>query len=118
MVVAVVSVNTLDGPTAARANSYDDGWQSDWVAHASSLLRSAENQKTRGFVPEIGDSITHSYAFAMWPVGGAGKSESDADVLAATQVPQPAPPPAPAPVKSAPVTSMSGRQARRSRSIR
>ena len=79
-VVAVVSASTLDGPTSARANSYDDGWQSDWVAHASSLLRSAANQKTDGFVLALGDSITHSYAFAVWPVSGAGKTLSDADV--------------------------------------
>lgn len=73
---------TFDGPTAARANSYDDGWQSDWVAHASSLLRTAANQKTNGFVLQIGDSITHSYAFSMWPVSGAGKTSSDVDVTA------------------------------------
>ena len=79
-VVAVVSASTLDGPTSARANSYDDGWQSDWIAHASSLLRSAANQKTDGFVLALGDSITHSYAFAVWPVSGAGKTLSDADV--------------------------------------
>ena len=79
-VVAAVSASTLDGPTAARANSYDDGWQSEWVAHASSLLHSATNQKTGGFVLEIGDSITHTFAFATWPVGGAGKTASDADV--------------------------------------
>ena len=79
-VVAAFSASTLDGPTAARANSYDDGWQSEWVAQASSLLGSAANQKTNGFVLEIGDSITHSFAFAMWPVGGAGNTASDADV--------------------------------------
>ena len=79
-VVATLSANTVDGPTAGRANWYDDAWQSDWIAHASSLLLSATNQKTNGFVLEIGDSITHSYTFAMWPVGGAGKTLSDAAV--------------------------------------
>ena len=78
--VAAVPASTQEGPTAARANAYDDGWQSEWVAHAASLLGSAANQKTNGFVLEIGDSITHSFAFAMWPVSGAGKTASDGDV--------------------------------------
>ena len=85
-VVAAPSANTAEGPTAARANSYDDAWQSNWVAHASSLLRSADNQKTNGFVLQIGDSITHAYPFAMWPRGGAGKTASDTDVTAWARV--------------------------------
>lgn len=85
-VVAALSASTLEGPTAARANSYDDEWQSNWVAHASSLLRNADEQKTNGFVLQIGDSITHSYPFAMWPRGGAGKTASDADVIAWARV--------------------------------
>ena len=52
-VVATVSVSTQDGPTAARANSYDERWQSEWVAHAASLLGSAANQKTNSFVFEV-----------------------------------------------------------------
>ena len=33
--------------------------------------------KTDGFVLEIGDSITHSYAYAMWAVQGEGKTADD-----------------------------------------
>lgn len=61
--------------TAARANSYDDAWQSGWVAHARSLL--ATSGKTDGFVLQIGDSITHSFAYANWPLKGAGKTPQD-----------------------------------------
>ena len=85
LVAAAISVNTADGPTAARANSYDDGWQSEWVGHASALLRSAENSKTNGFVLEIGDSITHSYAFSWWAISGAGKTAADAEATSWTR---------------------------------
>ena len=79
LVAAAISASTAEGPTAARANSYDDDWQSQWVGHASALLRSADNPKTNGFVLEIGDSITHSYAFSWWAISGAGKTAADAD---------------------------------------
>ena len=82
IVVASLSASSDDTPTASRANSYDDGWQSNWIAHASSLLRTSESIKTPGFVLQIGDSITHSYAFAIWPGVGAGKTASDSAVTA------------------------------------
>ena len=74
------SAQVSELPTSDRANSYDDGWQSQWVAHARSLLTST--QKTDGFVLQIGDSITHSFAYAAWPRQGTGATLEDAEVLA------------------------------------
>ena len=70
-----VNVSNLDltaGPTKERANSYDNAWEADWVDHARTILATAG--KTAGFVLEIGDSITHSLAYAGWPRSGAGKT--------------------------------------------
>ena len=67
------------GPTKSRANSYDNGWESAWVAHARALL--ATSGKTAGFVLEVGDSITHSAAYAIWPRSGQGKTAEDTAVL-------------------------------------
>jgi hypothetical protein len=67
-------------PTAARANSYDNGWESLWIAHARQLLAGAV--KTDGFVLQIGDSITHSRAYGSWPAAPTGATAPD---LAAIQ---------------------------------
>ena len=67
------------GPTKNRANSYDSGWKAAWVAHARALL--ATSVKTAGFVLEVGDSITHSAAYAIWPRSGQGKTAEDTAVL-------------------------------------
>ena len=67
------------GPTKERANSYDNAWESAWIAHARALV--ATTGKTAGFVLEIGDSITHSLAYAGWPRSGAGKTAEDTQII-------------------------------------
>jgi hypothetical protein len=66
-------------PDAARANSYDDAWQSAWVAHCRGIF--SEDGKTAGFVLQIGDSITYSRAYALWPVQGMGQTAADQAVI-------------------------------------
>src|SRR5687768_12088396 len=65
--------------TAARANSYDDGWQENWVAHARAVL--AGTQKSNGFVLQVGDSMTHTMAVSSWPRGPAGATAEDLATL-------------------------------------
>src|SRR5205823_3798665 len=67
------------GPTADRANSYDNAWKAAWVAHARDLLRTPG--KTNGFVLEIGDSLTRSVAYATWPAQGEGQTPEDLRTL-------------------------------------
>ena len=54
-----------------QANSYDDGWQSDWVAHCTEVCAGGSG-KTDGFVLQIGDSITHANPYSQWPRAGSG----------------------------------------------
>ena len=77
VVAAVVTVSAQQAPlpTAARANSYDNGWESLWIAHARQVLSGAA--KTDGLVLQIGDSITHSRAYGSWAVSPAGATASD-----------------------------------------
>jgi hypothetical protein len=70
---------TAWGPTKDRANSYDNAWKTAWVDHGRALL--ATSSKTSGFVLEIGDSITHSFAYADWPLQGQGKTADDTQVI-------------------------------------
>ncbi len=67
--------------TAARANSYDNGWEASWVEHARQLLATAAG-KTDGFVLQIGDSMTYSFAYAMWAKEGQGQTVRDAQTAA------------------------------------
>ena len=76
----VVAVDfTATGPTMARANSYDDAWESAWVSHGRALLTTTG--KTAGFVLQIGDSITHSRAYSAWPMEGQGRTADDLQVM-------------------------------------
>jgi hypothetical protein len=70
---------TAVGHTMTRANSYDDAWQSAWVARGRSVL--AVPGKTDGFVLEVGDSITHSRAYSAWARGGQGRTTDDVQVM-------------------------------------
>ena len=70
---------TAWGPTKDRANAYDSAWKTAWVDHGRVLL--ATSAKTGGFVLQIGDSITHSFAYAAWPFQGQGETNEDAQVL-------------------------------------
>lgn len=74
------TASLAQGPTAARANSYDDAWQAQWVSRAAFVLQGAD--KVDGFVLYVGDSLTHSYALVMWPRNGSGQTAEDAAVLA------------------------------------
>ena len=65
--------------TATRANSYDDAWESFWIAHARQLLSGAA--KTDGFVLQIGDSITHSRAYGSWASTPTGATAGDLAAL-------------------------------------
>ncbi len=77
------SVSGIDfdtaGPTKDRANSYDNEWEAEWVAHARSLL--APGGKTAGFVLQIGDSLTHASPYTSWPRLGQGKTSEDSEIL-------------------------------------
>jgi hypothetical protein len=73
---SITGVNfTAQGPDRNRANSYDNEWESAWVSHARALLQAPG--KTAGFVLEIGDSITHSMAYATWARQGQGRTTED-----------------------------------------
>ena len=68
------------GSTTSRANSYDNAWKMAWVTHARSLMTPIG--KTDGFVLQLGDSITHTAAYALWPQQGLGQTATDAQVIA------------------------------------
>ena len=77
VLAAVVSVSAQQAPppTADRANSYDNAWESLWIAHARQVLGAAV--KTDGFVLQIGDSITHSRAYGLWAASPTGATALD-----------------------------------------
>jgi len=77
---SITGVNfTALGPDRDRANSYDNEWEAAWVSHARALLQTSG--KTDGFVLEIGDSITHSFAYAMWARQGQGHTTEDLSAI-------------------------------------
>jgi len=52
---------------AARANSYDDGWESAWVANAKTIFTTSVGiTKIDGKVLQVGDSMTFSFAYGDW----------------------------------------------------
>jgi len=63
-------------PSADRANSYDDAWQTSWVEHGRNLLDAAKDKRP-GFVLHIGDSITYARPYSEWAVNGLGKTAED-----------------------------------------
>lgn len=79
LTVDVNNPDPIGAPTKDRANSYDNAWEAAWVAHARSLV--AASGKTTGFILELGDSITHSLAYAAWPRSGAGKTAEDTQII-------------------------------------
>lgn len=64
---------------ATQANAYDDGWQSQWVAHCKAVY--ATTGKTAGFTLQVGDSITHANPYSQWPRYGDGKSTEDGTII-------------------------------------
>jgi hypothetical protein len=79
LTVEVSNPDPIAAPTKDRANAYDNAWESAWVAHARAVI--AASGKTAGFVLELGDSITHSLAYAGWPRSGAGKTAEDTQII-------------------------------------
>ena len=73
--VVSLSAQQAQPPTAERANSYDNGWESQWITHARQVMGGAV--KTDGFVLQIGDSITHSRAYGFWAAAPTGGTAAD-----------------------------------------
>ena len=71
------------GPDAARANSYDDAWESAWVAKAKTILSTPVSgiTKTGGKVLQVGDSMTYSFAYGDWARHKTGATASDLDTI-------------------------------------
>jgi len=67
-------------PDAARANSYDDAWESAWVANVKSILTSNPG-KMAGKVLQVGDSMTYSYAYGDWARHKTGATASDIETV-------------------------------------
>ncbi|MCI0561893.1 MAG: Ig-like domain-containing protein, partial [Nitrososphaera sp.] len=77
-----VTVSNANLNTAARANSYDDVWQSGptgWVENAKAIL-GTNNGQVPGMVLWIGDSLTRSTAMGDWAQRGLGKTSEDTAV--------------------------------------
>lgn len=60
------------------ANSYDDAWETDWVAYCRSVH--AGWSGTDGFAVHLGDSITYANAYGQWARYGGGKTQDDIDI--------------------------------------
>jgi len=71
------------GPDAARANSYDDAWESAWVAKIKTILSTPVSgiTKTGGKVLQVGDSMTYSFAYGDWARHKTGATASDLDTI-------------------------------------
>jgi hypothetical protein len=82
---------------SSAANSYDDAWQSAWVAKTKQILSTNVGiTKTAGKTLELGDSQTYSCPkencmnlgvsfdcdYGNWAAFGAGKTVSDIDTIA------------------------------------
>ena len=73
------------GNTAARANSYDDGWQegpTGWVTNARSILAGGATDQVPGLVLWIGDSLTRGGGLGAWAQNGEGKTPQDQMITA------------------------------------
>ena len=72
------------GHDAARANSYDDAWESAWVANAKTILSPPVGiTKEPGKVLQVGDSMTFTFAYGDWArkKDAATATVSDLDVM-------------------------------------
>lgn len=66
---------------AARANSYDDSWESAWVANAKAILAAPVGiTKIAGKVLQVGDSMTYSFAYGDWARHKTGATVSDVEI--------------------------------------
>ena len=74
-----VEIDSIPPHNAVRANSYDDAWESAWVARAKTIIATPITGivKTPGKVLHIGDSMTYSNAYGGWARSGAGATSSD-----------------------------------------
>jgi hypothetical protein len=86
MTAALAPMSAATVPTgnnAARANSYDDGWQDGpvgWVANAKAIL--AGGSQVSGLVIWVGDSLTRDPAMGAWAQRGSGKTAEDQMITA------------------------------------
>ena len=71
------------GHNAARANSYDDVWESAWVARAKTILATPVSgiTKTAGKVLQVGDSMSFSFAYGDWARQKTGATAADLDTI-------------------------------------
>ena len=71
------------GHNAVRANSYDDAWESAWVANAKTILGTSVPGITRidGKVLQVGDSMTFSFAYGGWARKKTGATALDLDTI-------------------------------------
>jgi len=76
----VIPVTTAHN--AVRANSYDDAWESAWIANAKAILSTPTGiAKTAGKVLEVGDSMSYSYAYGDWARKKTGATASDVEAI-------------------------------------
>jgi hypothetical protein len=70
-------------PNAARANSYDDPWESAWIARVKTILSTPVPgiTKTDGKVLQVGDSMTYSFAYGDWARHKTGATASDLETI-------------------------------------
>ena len=68
---------------SARANSYDDAWESAWVAKVKTILSTPVSgiTKTGGKVLQVGDSMTYSFAYGDWARHKTGATASDLETI-------------------------------------
>jgi PKD repeat protein len=79
LLALVTAATTFAAHDKTRANSYDDGWETNWVNHCRTVFRTSG--KTGGFVLQAGDSITHANPYTQWPRYGSGKTTEDTGIL-------------------------------------
>lgn len=72
----------ISGHSAARANSYDDAWETQWINNAKSIISTPVGlTKTAGKVLQVGDSMTFSFAYGVWARTGSGHTVDDQAII-------------------------------------
>ena len=81
--VSVTVTAAAPAHNATRANSYDDAWESAWIARAKTILSTPLPgiNKTAGKVLQVGDSMTYSFAYGAWARNKTGATASDLDTI-------------------------------------
>ena len=81
--VSVTVTAAASAHNATRANSYDDAWESAWIARAKTILATPVPgiTKTVGKVLQVGDSMTYTFAYGNWARNKTGATASDLDTI-------------------------------------